>query len=65
MRPDEGERTDFLGRAAILLLQTVGAEEDKDHDAIVSKEGEEAVGGVFRRGVIGSSGASRRAILGM
>ena len=50
MRPDEGEGADFLGSASILLLQAVGAEEDKDHDAIVSKRRRKAVGGSLPSG---------------
>ena len=41
VRPDEGEGANILGSASILLLKTVGTEEDEDHDTIVPKEGEE------------------------
>ncbi len=37
--PDEGEGADFLGATSVLLLKTIGTEEDEDHYTIMPEEG--------------------------
>ena len=41
MLPYEGESRYLIATLSVLLLQAIGAEEDKEYDSVMPKEGKE------------------------